>query len=594
MTMPPVIDKNWFSMSDIRRRTLGKSVWVPLAAAKKITEGTYGYVGWVEEYFGGGSVAVPLGLRSRGDQFDWSSLSNPQGVWASEKLYKPAEVIQLIEDENLGVALALIQRFETADIDEWHLNQDLVLAFGLKRENDTWVLPSENYQVVAKLSRDLDGRPTLLEIKNEFLKDYLCARGMYLRTAVFRSREVIVMALDDVGSPAIVQESSATETFEIRSNPILEGGHSPGSFGVFHISRNDVDINEDVPEPGPETDTNTDSKQWSGERQGKPLIRVIAELWRNEDIEPAEHSARIRGEAGPTGLRYIVDASADTKSSEELAANETLRWLWFKPEVVLDIAKRRGGYFAWYTQYTGGVGFNSGSIVHFGINKLGLVNVLAYDVANLPSWQQRVWAGHNVTPDGGVSEELLASQAKAAPADTTAPEVIFDDLVSRLNALVVQTIGSPLFRQHITDDRLELQVNRFRAIDKNGVLAMAKDIIRHTGERIDVGPLQAIAPPPSGEKWGSLKSLEKYLASLRTPEEARNVMGPLFGAYELRCADAHIAGHDLDQSFKLAGVDVSANPLQQGTQLIDSVVTALRGIYDVIDGQSSTPGPTQS
>jgi hypothetical protein len=61
--------------------------------------------------------------------------------------------------------------------------------------------------------------------------------------------------------------------------------------------------------------------------------------------------------------------------------------------------------------------------VHFGINSRGLVNVYAKDIALLPDWQQKIWAGYNIGPDGKVSEELLASQAEAQPADTQAPEV---------------------------------------------------------------------------------------------------------------------------------------------------------------------------
>jgi hypothetical protein len=60
--------------------------------------------------------------------------------------------------------------------------------------------------------------------------------------------------------------------------------------------------------------------------------------------------------------------------------------------------------------------------VHFGMNRLPLINAYAKDVALLPEWQQRIWAGHNVGPEGGVSEELLASQVRAQPARTQAPE----------------------------------------------------------------------------------------------------------------------------------------------------------------------------
>jgi len=34
------------------------------------------------------------------------------------------------------------------------------------------------------------------------------------------------------------------------------------------------------------------------------------------------------------------------------------------------------------------------------------------DIAYLPEWQQRIWSAFNVSPEGGVSDELLASQCE--------------------------------------------------------------------------------------------------------------------------------------------------------------------------------------
>ena len=106
--------------------------------------------------------------------------------------------------------------------------------------------------------------------------------------------------------------------------------------------------------------------------------------------------------------------------------------------------------------------------------------------------------------------------------------------------------------------------------------------MRLFADRIDIAPLQKIAPPPAKEKWGSLKSLEKYLATIVAPEEAREIMGPLFGAYELRLADAHLAGSDLDGSFKLVEIDPKAPPLAQGFSLINNITRAIWRAGDTV------------
>ncbi|MGO8003378.1 hypothetical protein [Rhizobium ruizarguesonis] len=561
-----------FDFADIRKRLLSKAVWVPLRASEIVSDGEPGRAGWKEEFFGLGSVAIPVAKRGQAEKIGWQELSNSQGVWASEKLYKPADVFQRHEGEDLGVSLVLTQDFETDDQGVWHLNQDVVLALGLVRDGDLWLRPSEDYQEVARLRRRHDGRPNLLEMKNEFLRDYLCARQMLLRTAMFRSRSVIVKDLKEVGSPVEKKEQTELDEYELRHLPQIEGGFGgDGAYSVFRIGRTDVDPDEDVPTPGPGTDQNTESISWSARHTGQQVICVMAELWRTENIEPAEASIRIRGDHVPSGIAYITDASGATTSSEDLNDEEKMRWLWFRPEVIPNIMKRRGGSLRWYTRMTGGIGFTVSNLTHFGVNKVDLINVYAYDIAKLPVWQQRIWAGYNVAPEGGVSDELVSAQARAIVAETTGPEAQLSKMLPSLDNLFKKAIGSPLFRSHAESDDLLATIHRFRGLEHGGVLSLAKDIMRLLADRMDVGALQAAAPPPKGVTWGSLKSLEKYLGTIITQDDARKMMGPLLGAYNLRIADAHLSSKELTDAFRLAQVDPDASRLEQGMQLLSSV-----------------------
>jgi hypothetical protein len=216
------------------------------------------------------------------------------------------------------------------------------------------------------------------------------------------------------------------ERFELRVYPILEGGRGEGDFAVFNVARTDVDPGEDVPVLGPETNDNTESNSWRGKHKGKRFFRIEGEIWCSEAIEPATRSPRARRDAVPTGLSYIVDAAGARMTSEELDNEDIGRWLWFKPSVILELLKRRGAEFEWYTEETGGVSCGRGPLTHFGLNSAWLVTVYAYDIAKLEAWQQRIWAGYNVSPEGGVSNELLSAQMRTVVADTRAPEKNFE------------------------------------------------------------------------------------------------------------------------------------------------------------------------
>ena len=223
--------------------------------------------------------------------------------------------------------------------------------------------------------------------------------------------------------------------------------------------------------------------------------------------------------------------------------------------------------------------------VHFGINAIGLVNTYAKAVALLPEWQQRVWAAHNANPEGNLSEELKASHVDARPASTHAPEAFLTKELGRLQTLAQTKLKITLRRQHDYVAELIPRIHRFRATDRKGLFALAKDLARITADDIDERQLQAIEAPPKGECWGSLKSLEKALATKIDPAAARAMLGPLVGVYELRLADAHLPSDDVDDAMRLIGVDDASPFVVQGYQLLHAAVAAIYQIGTVIEAE---------
>jgi hypothetical protein len=201
----------------------------------------------------------------------------------------------------------------------------------------------------------------------------------------------------------------------------------------------------------------------------------------------------------------------------------------------------------------------------------------------LPEWQQKLWSGYNVSPEGKVSEELLASQMKADPANTQAPEEFLAKGLSRLNYLAKAKLGITIIRQHDQIPELIARAHRFRATDKEGLFALAKDLARLTADSIDASALQKLVSPPKGMKWGSLKSLENLLATRIDPDRARAMLGPLFGIYELRHADAHLPSRESGDALSLVRVDQNAPYVTQGYQLLHACVSSIYGICQVIE-----------
>lgn len=613
--------QSWFEMRVLRKRSIEKSVWIPLRSSLKVESlGDWGYDGYIEEYFGLGSVMFDTSAQDKVLTLGWSDigigndysggvdtrysaagasmetqqvatgripftkrrfrlqLDTPTTVSTKESSYHWAGSFRNHRSDDLGTGLVIEQALNHSRGKVWHLHQDFVIALGLLREDDTWVRPDEGYVEVVRLKRDESGQPVLLEARAEHLRDYLKARNMNLHICSYRSRRQVVEEFTpfDWGSEHLV-DGVDENRWEGIVLPIHEGGSPFGSeTGVFHVSRTDVDQDEDVPVLGHPTDDATESKSWTIKHKGRKLYSVSGELWRTEVLLPGRVSERVMGEDSASSVDFVVDPSGERLKGSELIG-ET-RWLWFRPSILATMNSYRGSTLKWYTRFTGQIGLTPESMVHFGVNESGLLNVFAKDVGMLPTWQQRVWAGVNEAPDGGVCAELLASQMRAKPASTRAPEDELRSTYDAVNEQMSRLTDLPLFKDHPAIEGIFDKVHRYRALGESGLPGLAKDLARLVVESMDGVALTKLIPAPKSVKAGSIKHLEHALAKFVEPERARQVTAPLVGINELRNADAHLPSQDLDKSMNLAGVTLKADPVGQALQMLDSLVESLSGV----------------
>ncbi|MEO1110037.1 MAG: hypothetical protein AAFX90_19150, partial [Pseudomonadota bacterium] len=250
------------------------------------------------------------------------------------------------------------------------------------------------------------------------------------------------------------------------------------------------------------------------------------------------------------------------------------KYLWFKPSVVPALLERRGSCLDWYTADTGGVSASPDTLVHFGLNRLGLVNTYAYDIARRPLWERKIWIAHNCRPDGGVSEELMKAQMECSVAETHSPEKLLPEAIEWLEANFRDKFGLPLFRAHHETETLLKTNHRFRALDEAGLRSLAKDVVKVTIERINKKSiLKALSESES--KLGTLKLLEQLIAKFTSDDYAKQRMAPLFGLYDLRSADAHLSSSDIDTCYQRLGVDRSLPIVFQGALMLQTVSDTL-------------------
>lgn len=506
--------KSWFEMNELRKKRYNNAVWIPLYGFQELEKsGIFGHSGYKSEIFACGTLAVPIDKQDYAESLGWHEIgigydSTP---WIDDDgNYIPSDTYKDFRSDASGIRLVLTQSFEAPDEDDLFLHQDFVLALGLKREEDKWLRPVEDYIEVARIKRNENGTPNFVEVRAEHLKDYLCARKMILKLAIYREREIISEDKPDFSLETTSQYKD--EQWEGHIQEIHDGGEPFGAkMAILHVVRTDIDGSDDVPVMGELTDDSIESTFYEKNFSGKKCYRIRSELWKNEWIEPAKFSPRVSHDEEPSIVYFITDAEG-TRENKDLLIEEG-RWLWFNPAIIPAIASRRGGNLQWYTAHTGSISYLQSWNIHFGINDLGYINVYAKDIALLPNWLQQIWAGHNVSPDGKISAELLDSQIRAEPADTKAPEMFLERGILQLNKLSVEKNEFPIIRE--TDALFDIlkKCHRFRSLDLSGLYALAKDLARVTADSIDSSNLQKIIAPPKDQKWGSLKSLENYLGT---------------------------------------------------------------------------------
>ena len=567
------MNQEWILQRKETRRTFSNATWIPLRASSSDKKGDVRNIGYISEYFGCGSVAFPPEHRDVAEELGWSSIGishDAQPYAYEDGYYSSIEQYQYYDKEPIGIYLVFEHPQPVVGGRLWILNPDLVVALRLIKEGNNWVRPEENFVVVAREILDEKGEHRLIEIKREFLLDYLAARNLSLRLSCYRQRVENIVTLEGSAYAGLTnqQEQRDGGRFEllIRSLDDVYGG----SWTSFRVWRTDVDEEEDAPVMGKKTDDNTDYEKSQGHQGGYEGIRVEGEFWRDEWIEHQGQSKRVRRDADTNLPQFIVETDGTRMASAELNNEDIGRWLWFRSSIVNELLALREFSLGWYTSETGGIQSTSGYSVHFGINSSDLITVYAYDIARLPAWEQHIWAAQNVAPDGKVSSELLASQVKAQPAYTHAVEELLFEVMAILEGGFRKEFNILLYSHDIDRSEAMKYISRFASKDQASLLRLAKDLVRVFTDRLDVCELRKLSTHSNKEKLGSNKLLEDILAQKIGVDKAHRVFGPIVGAYDMRVGDAHPTSSKIGDAVKLAGIDESRSFLRQGEQLISN------------------------
>jgi hypothetical protein len=571
---------DWFRFEKELRRRYSSSTWVPLRACVERTVGDLKSVGYVSDGIFVGTAAFSSSNRKIGEKSGWSEIgigSSAAPYAFSNGTYKLASEYQFHDGQTVGHNLVFDSSNWNPELSSWIIDPDLVLALKLVKEGNTWFCPKENFVDVIREEQDKrDFR--FISIRREWLLDYLSARRLNLRLSTYCQR---VENYSSVGSsPFEKTEIVNDEHEEARRSLIVTPLNNifGGEVAVFQMGHVDFDEDEDAPDLSKLGDENTYSKTSRHTRPVLEGIRVEGEFWRNEWLDHNNTSVRVRGDLPKTFPMFVTETDGTEVSSNQLADEDIGRWLYFRTNVISALLNNRGFTLKWYTNTTASVVCENDISVHFGVNERERIVVYAYDIARLEPWHQKIWQSHNITPDGGVGQELGAAQIKSEPSNTEPPEAMARIFVERIAHDFEAKFGVAIFGDYVMSESDWQKISRFTVNDDASLLRLAKEIHRAFGDRLNKKNLNHLVDAAGKNELGSLKLLEKLCASTFGIPNARNLMSPLFGIYDLRIGDAHPTGSKIEDAFKMCGVDRSLSIYSQAYQLISGFSEALSGI----------------
>ena len=582
-----MMDQNakWLRMGDVVRNKFTDGVWIPL----------WGYVETPGEAKAGtgmgrydecrifNTLLVPDENKEEVVKLGVSDL-HPMvdrcAVVGSDP-YFSARVERNDYGDFLGTYI-VVKRCYSGETGEYiiSLDQDLILDLRLKQEGDKWYRPCEAYREVIRYVRDNKGNVCLVEIRSEFLRDWLAARrqGLVLVAHIerrFLSNKSNMPSFTKLSRKKTRVGGGIIDYWNYDCD--AEGHGSLGDWKVSTMGYDDVHPEDDVPV--------FDSKSEEGNFISSEKIVKAPQLskrmtcsrfLRTEWLSPGKQVWRIPFDREGT-LKFIATADGRLKSKNSLIYPP--RYLWFRNAVLKDIYELRGADVRWLTRETGLVYFNDGPGIHFGINKLGYVNVLAKDIVQQEWWKQEIWKAFNVSPEGGVSEELTDSQQKCSPAKTYAPEnLILQGVKEATLAFSVIKPGVPLFRTFENMDEVGRTIQRFNVQSHSDIYWLAKQLTLLLIEALNQDALREVACVSKGEEVKSLKLLERSLATRVTAEEARELTAPFHAIYDLRIADAHLGSRKANAALRKLGITSDGQPIRQGGRMIYVAAKALHQI----------------
>jgi hypothetical protein len=389
------------------------------------------------------------------------------------------------------------RNFETYDTDE------TVVRF-----------PHEKWEYLSSQSSHLGLANTIrsLEVRAEFLKDYLKQRGCALVLAYFQSRDVRETH-EDISLP-----DDDREEFAVRGGKAVRG-----------VRRN---------QPGYEL-------HWFC-----PIRADDIPYGREERLQEDRENLKFETKQG---YRFSKKEAANEVGFDEAGyrrpaigaedleeAISFFGWTYFEPEVLEKYKNDSRGTVSEWSRQGLQVNWLDKMKLRAYRNNQDLILIIVDDLIDIPDEELSHWYHYNTSPAGEIPEEMITNYIEADWVDSESPSDAVINAVTELNEAFKRKYGVRLYRE--TGD--EIDADRMLSLprnEKHELLTVMSEAHQAIIENLDRDNLESQLPEEVSEDVEGKKSaLFEFVKDLSDTNTAAEILDPINAVHDFRKEDSHM------------------------------------------------------
>ena len=577
------LNQSWLEQKDIRCIKFDDQDWIPIYGFKYGEERLkFPQIGHYEEFQEFRGAVINEENQSLAEEIkSWETWSNDEAYEydSDDYPYPYSHQFNCLNDRPIGFRLVVSQFLSNDFPAQVHLHQDFIVAYNLIFDGKGWIRPKKHNEKVVRYIFDENQEVVRIEVKATLLKDYLSIRGALYRLYYYSGRRFVQK---DKPNFDWEEEKTISKLPNDRCTAYVEhtdfrGERISASSIKSESSNNDENTKVEMPNVGNDIVANAGSDSAkTGDVSTSNRYFAYCRMWRGEWVWPNDTPRNWNAsKQSENTLDLKTDAGGRLKQGVS-NSDETLPYRWFQPQAIHNLLLERNARIDWRDATCGTLKYGSHSEVAFELTEDGLINVPAKDIARLSRRENRKWIAHACDSGELKHGQHRMSRQMLEQVHTGIPEYNLTLAIEQVNQSFIQRFRMPLLLPRDEMHNVISRVHRFRAVDEDGLLALARDMTKYVLEWISPSNLHSIIKIKI-PKHKTLKMLKHFLHVENGFDNADEIMAPLFGLYDLRNYDSHLPSisQSVEVHYRKVGVNREQPTVHQGAEMIQKVAETL-------------------